>query len=164
MNPLIDHALLVLALITAILIIRFTNGRQYPLLPSFFLLFAPFVIFYNMWAHTVAVAIVNYKRYLAGTFHFGFHLYSLVLFGVVFIAISGFNIHYARKVVNGQPEYKRKIHLINLVTALLFIPVFFVNPLGALPVIASALSSITLVSVKANLLGGLEGYTTASGK
>lgn len=157
-QPLIDNSLLALAFITAILMVRSNSGRRFPLLSSFFLLFAPLVIFFNMWAHTVAVLIVNYKRYVSGTFEYSFHFYSLVLFGVVFIIISGMNIDYARKLINGHQAYKTKLHSLNVITGLLFLPVFFINPLGLLPVIASVISSLTLVLAKIKQSEPAEGF------
>jgi hypothetical protein len=145
---LIDNSLLVSAFIIAILVVRFTADRKAGAVGSFFLLFSPLVIFLNMWAHTVAVLIVNYKRYTAGTFKFGFGFYSLILLGVVFIVVSGINIHLARKRVKGDVSHVRSIHWLNFATAVLFLPVVFINPIASLPVLASLASSITLIFMK----------------
>lgn len=163
-QPLIDNLLLLGAFISAVLIVKPSRGRRMHLLPSFFLLFAPFIIFLNMWAHTFAVLIVNYKRYLSGTFEYGFHFYSLILFGIVFIGVSGIQIHYTRKLISGHQAHKRKIHTLNIITASLFLPLFFVNPLGLLPVIASVISSLTLVLAKVKHHEDLEVYSTAISK
>jgi hypothetical protein len=144
----IDNSLLVSACITAILMVRFTSARKAGAISSFFLLFSPLVIFLNMWAHTIAVSIVNYKRYTMGTFQFGFTFYSLILMGVVFIVVSGINIHMARKTITGNLSHVRSIHWLNLATGLLFLPVVPMNPIASLPVIASVVSSITLVLMK----------------
>ena len=144
----IDNALLVAAGITAVLITRFTKDRKAGAVPSFFLLFAPLVIFLNMWAHTIAVSIVNVNRFLAGGFQFSFTFYSLLLFGIVFIITSGIQIDSARKRIKGDRTQRKKILWLNLGTALLFLPVMFLNPIALLPVIASLVSSITLWAMK----------------
>ncbi len=145
----IDNALLASAGITAILVTRFTKSRTAGAFPSFLLLFAPLVTFFNMWAHTIAVSIVNVKRFLAGGFHYSFSFYSLLLFGIVFIITSGFNIDCARKRIKGDSTQKKKILWLNFATALLFLPVMFLNPIALLPVIASLVSSVTLWVMKA---------------
>ena len=141
-QQLIDNTLLASAALTALFITRFTKGRKAGGVSSFFLLFAPLIIFLNMRAHTIAVSIVNMKRYQAGSFHYSFSFYALLLFGIVFIIVSGFNIDGARKRINGDTRQERKIHSLNLATALLFLPLMFINPIALLPVLASILSSI----------------------
>lgn len=147
-HAIIDNALLALACIFALLITRFTKKRTAGAVGSFFLLFAPLVIFLNMWAHTVAVSIVNIKRYQAGTFQYSFSFYGLLLFGVVFIISSGFNIDCARKRIKGDMSQKSKILWLNLATALLFLPLIFINPLAFLPILASIVSSVTVSLMK----------------
>ena len=147
-QALIDNSILVSSFIIAILIVLFSRNRTAGAIGSFFLLFAPLVIFLNMWAHTVAVLIVNYKRYAAGTFRFGFSFYSLLLLGVVFIMVSGINIHLARKRIRGEHSHVRLMHWLNFVTAMVFLPVVFINPIASLPVMASLASSITLRLMK----------------
>ncbi|HET7897532.1 MAG TPA: hypothetical protein VFL47_07680 [Flavisolibacter sp.] len=83
----IDNALLATAGLTALLMTRFSRQRKTGFAGSFFLLFSPLIIFLNMWAHTIAVLVVNYQRYLVGSFHYSFAFYSLLLFGVVFIVV-----------------------------------------------------------------------------
>ena len=147
-NTLIDIALLVASSITALLIARFSKDRKAGLISSFLLLFSPLIIFLNMWAHTVAVLIVNYKRYLAGTFQYSFSFYSLLLFSVVFIVVSGINISCARKRIKGDMSQKPRILWLNGGTAILFLPLMLINPIALLPVIASVISSITLLLMK----------------
>src|SRR4028119_451387 len=147
-NTLIDIALLVASSITALLIARFSKERNAGLISSFFLLFSPLIIFLNMWAHTVAVLIVNYKRYLAATFQYSFSFYSLLLFGIVFIVVSGINISCARKRIKGDMNQKSRILWLNGGTAILFLPLTLINPIALLPVIASVVSSITLLIMK----------------
>ena len=140
----IDNLIRLISLLTALLVLRFSKNRMTGIISSFFLLFAPLVIFYNMWAHTLAVLIVYYKKYLLGNFQYTFHFYSLVFFGVIFILLSGYNISCALKSIKGDLSQKRKIHMLNFATALLFIPMVFINPIASLPVIASIVSSISL--------------------
>lgn len=144
----IDNSLLVIAGITALLVTRFTKERKIPVVASFFLLFCPLIIFLNMWAHTIAVLIVNYNRYQSGSFQFSFHFYSLLFLGIVFIMVSGINISCARKRIKGDVTQKSLMHWMNAVTALLFLPLIFINPISLLPVLASIASSITLVLLK----------------
>jgi hypothetical protein len=164
-QPLIDNSILALAFLTAILIVRFSAGRRLGWFPSFLLLFAPLVIFFNMWGHTIAVLIVNYKRYLSGSFQYGFHFYSLLLFGIVFIGISGLNIHWTRCAISGDKSQRIKIHGLNAITTLLFLPLFLINPIALLPVMASAVSSLTLVLAKSeskpSVILNKENLTTA---
>lgn len=143
---LIDNSLLALAALAAVLLVRFSPARTGGAVFSFFLLFPPLVVFANMWAHTVAVAIVNFQRYAAGTFQYSFTVYSLLLFGVVFIVLSGMNLHYSRRYMEGVLRHKRTILWLNGATALGFLPVVFLNPLGALPVIASVVSTIAVLA------------------
>jgi hypothetical protein len=147
-QPLIDNTLLASACILALLITRFTKERKAGGVSSFFLLFAPLVIFLNMWAHTVAVSIVNIKRFHAGGFNYSFSFYSLLLFGIVFIIVSGFNIDCARKRIKGDMSQKPKILWLNLATTLLFLPLMFINPIALLPVLASVVSSVVLWLMK----------------
>jgi hypothetical protein len=149
MNHLIiDNALLALACLLALLITRFTKKRKAGGVSSFFLLFAPLIIFLNMWAHTVAVSIVNIKRVQAGSFQYSFSFYSMLLFGIVFIISSGFTIDCTRKIIKGDMGQKPKILWLNLATALLFLPMMFINPIALLPVLASIVSSVTLWLMK----------------
>lgn len=144
----IDNTLLAIAGITALLITRFTKERKTPVVGSFFLLFSPLIIFLNMWAHSIAVLIVNYDRYQSGNFQFNFHFYSLLLLGVVFIIVSGINISCARKHIKGDQTQKPLMLWINAATALLFLPLIFINPISLLPVLASIVSTITLFLLK----------------
>jgi hypothetical protein len=148
-QAIIDNSLLLVSLIVAVIITRFTKQRSAGAASSFFLLFSPLVIFLNMWAHTVAVVIVNIKRYQAGNFQYTFHFYSLLLFGIVFILVSGVNISLARKVIKGDVPGKKRILWLNLATAVLFLPLMFINPIALLPVICSIVSSVTLWLMKA---------------
>ena len=101
-QALIDNSLLGSAFILALLITRFTRQRKAGSIASFFLLFAPLIVFLNMWAHTVAVSIVNIERFQAGTFQYAFSFYALILLGIVFIVVSGVNIDCARKIIKGD--------------------------------------------------------------
>jgi hypothetical protein len=145
---LIDNTLLAAALIIALLITRNTAAKKVSATAAFFLLFAPLIVFLNMWAHTIAVSIVNYQRYQAGSFQYSFSFYGLLLFGVVFIVVSGINISCARKRIKGDRSQNRTILWLNAGTALMFLPLFPINPIALLPVLASAVSTITLLLVK----------------
>jgi hypothetical protein len=147
-TPLIDNSILAVACIIAILMVRFDKQRKTGAIASFFLLFSPLVIFINMWGHTVAVSIVNYQRYVAGNFRYTFNLYGLLLFGVVFIVVSGMNIAAARKRIKGDIQQHTSILWINLFTATLFLPLAYFNPISLLPVIASITSTVALLSMK----------------
>src|SRR5918993_986072 len=147
-QALIDNSLLAAAFILALLITHFTRKRKAGSIASFFLLFAPLIVFLNMWAHTIAVSIVNIQRFQAGNFQYTFSFYGLLLLGIVFIVVSGFNIGCARKVIKGEMGQKSKIHWLNLATALLFLPLIFINPISSLPVIAAIVSSLTLWFMK----------------
>ena len=147
-QALIDNSILAASFIAAFLLVKFNAKRKSGAVASFLLVFAPLVIFLNMWGHTVAVLIVNYKRYVGGVFQYNFNFYALILFGVVFILVSGINIDRARKLINGDVSQKSTLHWLNSITALLFLPMVFLNPIASLPVIASALSSGTLFVAK----------------
>ena len=111
---------------------------------AFFLLFPQFLFFGNMLAHTVAVVAVNVIRMQEGTFRYSFHFYSLLLFGIVFMVTSGLGIRSAKKRIEGDRAQGKTILWLNGMTVLFFLPVIPLNPIGALPVLASLLSSITL--------------------
>ncbi|CAA9531213.1 MAG: hypothetical protein AVDCRST_MAG96-3573 [uncultured Segetibacter sp.] len=147
-HAIIDASLLVAAFITAVLITRFSKKRKTGAISSFFLLFSPLIIFVNMFAHTIAVSIVNYKRYVAGTFQYNFSFYSLLLFGIVFMMVSGINISCAYKRIKGDMSQKSGILWLNGGTAILFLPLMPINPIALLPVIASVISSATLLLMK----------------
>jgi len=144
-QTLIDNSLIVLSILGAIAIAKYSKKRQASFVFSFFIIFPPLLVFLNMWAHTIAVLVLNVQRWLAGTFRFTFLFYSQILFGLVFIFLSGITIHYSRKRMEGDEKQFRTILLLNAITAVLFLPVGFLNPIGFLPVIAAVLSTITLL-------------------
>lgn len=143
---LIDNSLLAASLLIAVIVSKTLKDRKTGILFSTILLFSPLITFLNMWAHTFAVSIVNARRYFAGTFQYNFAFYSLLLFGVVFIVMSGFAIHYSKKYITGDKGKKRSIYLFNLLILLSFLPVVFINPLASLPIIAAIISSVTLIA------------------
>ena len=147
-QALIDNSLLGSAFVLALLITRFTRQRKAGSIASFFLLFAPLIVFLNMWAHTVAVSIVNIERFQAGTFQYTFSFYALILLGIVFIVVSGVNIDCARKIIKGDLTRKSRIHWLNFASAMLFVPLIFINPIASLPVLAAIVSSLTLWIMK----------------
>lgn len=140
-QPLIDNAILATAFITAILMVKYGHERKMHAIRAFLLLFSPLVIFYNMWGHTVAVTSVYYQRYVLGTFDPGFHFYSVAMLGIVFIIISGMNIHVAKKIIQGNEYVRFKIHILNAITAFYFSWFIVVNPISLLPVLCSLVSS-----------------------
>ena len=144
-QALIDIILLLSSIIIAFVVTKRLRRRKASPFFSTFLLFPPLLVFLNMWAHTVAIAVINIKRYVAGNFHYNFTVYSHLLFGLVFILLSGAAIHYSKKYLLGEIEQKRSVHLLNLATAILLIPVGFINPIGFLPVLAAIFSSMTLL-------------------
>lgn len=152
-SALIDNTLLACAAIVALLITRFTKERKAGAVGSFFLLFGPLVIFLNMWAHTIAVSIVNIKRAQAGSFQYSFTFYGLLLLGSVFIIGSGLNLDLSRKYIKGNLDHKPRILWNNLATALLFLPLAPINPIALLPVLASIVSSLSLWVVKLSAPG-----------
>jgi hypothetical protein len=147
-QSLIDNSILVLSVVIAAFVVRYSTRRIAPAVGAFFILFSPLVIFVNMWAHLLAVSIMNYQRYKAGFFQYDFRFYGLMLLGVVFIVVSGINIHLARKRIKGEMLHVRFMHWLNLGTAVLFIPAIPLNPISTLPVIASAASSLTLLLMR----------------
>jgi hypothetical protein len=140
----IDNTLLIAALLCSFAVSFLLKKRKTGVVFAGLLLFPPLLIFLNMWAHTTAVAVANIRRFNAGQFQYTFTVYSHFLFGVVFIALSGFTIHLSKKYITGFIEYKRNILVANLVTSLFFVPLILINPIGALPVIASIFSSVLL--------------------
>lgn len=147
-TALIDNLLLATACLIALLLTRFLKDRQTGLAAAFFLLFPPLLVFLNMWAHTIAVVVVNYKRYLSGSFQYSFRFYSLLLFGVVFLVVSGLNLAQAKKLIRGDASRKTILHWLNGGTAVLFLPLAAINPIALLPVLASVVSSITVLLQK----------------
>jgi hypothetical protein len=140
----IDNALIGLSIIGAAVVSKCMRGRITGLLFSSLLLIPPLLVFLNMWAHCIAVTVVNIRRYNAGNFQYSFSFYSLLLFGLVFIVLSGTTIHLTKQYICGQRRQKRFVHLLNAITAVLFLPVGFINPIGFLPVICSLVSSSAL--------------------
>ncbi|RYY97637.1 MAG: hypothetical protein EOO11_10310 [Chitinophagaceae bacterium] len=149
-QALIDNSLLSLACLCALLLTWTTKRRRAGSLPSFLLLFAALVVFLNMWAHTVAVLLVNWARYRSGIFYYTFAFYGQLLLGVTAIFLSGFGIHYARRHIRGVAGQRRSLYWLNAATIALFLPVIPLNPIGALPVLAALLSVLTLVFSKAH--------------
>jgi hypothetical protein len=147
-RELIDNSILLIAAIVAIIIIKCSRQRTTGAWSSFFLLFPALIIFLNMWAHTVAVIIVNIQRCLAGKFQYSFTFYGLVFFGVVFILVSGYNIHLSRKRITGDASVNKRIHVTNIITSIGFLPMVLLNPIASLPVLASIVSSISLAFLK----------------
>jgi hypothetical protein len=141
----IDNALIGLSFIGASAISLCLRRRMTGFLFSSILLFPPLLIFLNMWAHFIAVAVVNIQRSTAGNFQYSFSFYSLLLFGLVFIVLSGTVIHFTRLYVCGQRRQKKFIYIVNGITAVLILPVGFLNPIGFLPVICSIISSLALL-------------------
>lgn len=146
---LIDNSILAAAALTALLLVRFGRHRKVGAWASFLLLFAPLVTFLNMWAHTVAVLMVQYARYRAGSFQYNFNCYGLLLLGIVFIVVSGINIDGVRKRIRGDVGTQALLYWLNLATALLFLPLMPLNPIALLPVLGSLLSSLTLWAIRA---------------
>jgi hypothetical protein len=140
----IDNALLIISAILSIITVRTLKGRIVSLVNGFFLLFPAMLVFLNMWAHTVAVLIVNYQRYQKGTFQYSFIFYGLLLLGFVGILVSGLIIHYSKKLARGYHRYKSTLYILHLITMTLFLPVGFINPLGFLPVMAGIVSIVTI--------------------
>ena len=141
----IDNALIGLSIIGASAISLCLRRRMTGFLFSSLLLFPPLLVFLNMWAHSIAVTVVNIQRNQAGNFQYSFSFYSLLLFGLVFIVLSGTAIHFTRLYVCGQRRQKKYIYVANALTAVLILPVGFLNPIGFLPVICSIVSSLALL-------------------
>lgn len=140
----IDNALIGLSIIGASAISLCLRRRMTGFLFSSILLCPPLLVFLNMWAHFIAVVVVNIQRNNAGSFQYSFSFYSLLLFGLVFIVLSGIAIHFTRLYVCGQRRQKRFIYFTNGITAVLILPVGFLNPIGFLPLICSIVSSLAL--------------------
>ena len=145
-QEIIDNTLLATSLICSIVVTKSMRKRKADLMFSTLLLFPPLLIFLNMWAHTIAVSVLNARRLLANSFEFNFTVYSHYLFGISFIFLSGFTIHFTKKYLSGYTGKKKNILLLNCLTFVLFLPVGFINPIGFLPVIAVIFSSV-LISV-----------------
>ena len=146
MNQLIiDNSLLAVSLITAFITSKLLKERKAGLLLSVLLLFAPLLVFLNMWAHTVAFSAMNIRRMQAGSFQYSFTVYSHFLFGISFITLSGIAIHCTKKYLQGNVQHRRNIFLLNLALSVLFLPVGFINPLGFLPVLTSQFSTFVLL-------------------
>jgi hypothetical protein len=141
----IDNALIGLSIIGASAISLCLRRRMTGFVFSSILLLPPLLVFLNMWAHFIAVVVVNIQRNNAGSFQYSFSFYSLLLFGLVFIVLSGTSIHFTRQYLCGQRRQKRFIYIVNGITAVLILPVGFLNPLGFLPVICSIVSSLALL-------------------
>ena len=140
----IDNSLLIAALLCSIVVSMSMKKRRTGMVFATLLLFPPLLIFLNMWAHTTAVSVANIRRFNAGHFQYTFTVYSHFLFGIFFLLLSGLTIHLSKKYIAGNTSQKRNILLANLATSLFFLPVVFINPIGALPVIASIFSSVIL--------------------
>lgn len=141
---LIDNSLILVSIILAILSVRTLKDRSVAAATAFFLIFPSMLVFLNMWGHTVAVLVTNMKRFEKGTFQYSFHFYGLMLLGFTGIVVSGLAIHYAKKLARGYRRYKSTLYTIHLITAALFFPVGFINPLGFLPVLAAVVSTVTI--------------------
>jgi hypothetical protein len=144
----IDNGLLIVSALLSFISVRTLKGRIVSLVNGFFLLFPAMLVFLNMWAHTIAVLVVNYQRYQKGTFQYSFIFYALLLLGFVGILVSGLIIHYSKKLVRGYHRYKNTLYILHLVTMTLFLPVGFINPLGFLPVMAAIVSIVTILLTK----------------
>ncbi len=144
-QTIIDISLISLSLITAVIFSNYMKQRRTGMLYATFLLFPPLLVFLNMWAHTVAVSVLNIRRIQAGAFQYNFTVYSHFLFGIVFIIVSGISIHCVRKFLTGEMKQRRNIFLSNIFMFLFFLPVGLINPIRFLPVLASIFSSFVLL-------------------
>src|SRR5215204_761070 len=141
----IDNSLLIISALLSIVTLRTLKDRIVSPVNGFFLLFPPMLVFMNMWGHSIAVLVVNYQRYQKGTFQYSFIFYGLLLLGFMGLGVSGYIIHYTKKLVRGYHRYKTTVIVLDLVMMTLFLPVVFINPLGFLPVIAGIISIVTIL-------------------
>lgn len=161
----IDNSLVLVSIILAVVTIRTLKDRAVAPVTGFFLIFPAMLVFLNMWAHTVAVALTAYQRYGKGTFHYNFHFYALMLLGFTGIGVSGLAIHYAKKLAQGYRRNKAALYTLHGIIIALFLPVGFINPLGFLPVMAAIVTMMTirLTRRKKVLAPAATGHTEQTG-
>ena len=147
-TDIIDFSLIIVSILLSLTTVYALKNKTVRKVPAFFLVFAPMLVFMNMWAHSWAILIVNYERYVKGGFTYSFTFYGLLLMGFAGLMVSGLNIHVSKKMIKGELQYKKTILLLNLITTMIFLPIGFINPLGFLPVLCSIASTITVLLVK----------------
>jgi hypothetical protein len=148
-TALVDNLLLLIAaLVSAFFVYRLEQRITGPL-GSFFAVFPVVLVLFNMLAHLIAIAAVNYDRYQSGAFTYTFVLYGQVLFAIVSIVICYYALSYARKFMQGRKLFRKKTIILNGLSALLFLPLVPFNPISMLPVIAAIVSSISISLARA---------------
>ncbi|MFD2515089.1 hypothetical protein ACFSRY_14535 [Pontibacter locisalis] len=102
----------------------------------------------NWLVYLIAVAIVNVKRMMAGSFVYTFRFYSLLFMGVCFLLLSLYPIRCIWQISRGEGLYYPKLKAVSWLVIALSLPIFPLNPIGLLTVISSVIILITAAATK----------------
>ena len=139
-KPFVDVLMLAVSLLGTALFCRFLfrhphfTGRKAALFAMVFLAMNPFM---NLWAHQFAIGISAFVRWQQGLFVYDFRFYSLMLLGAVFIGLGGYLLAQLGALSRGVVTARRFIRRACLLQMLCSLPLFPLNPIGLMPVLAS---------------------------
>lgn len=139
-KPYLDAIMLAVSLLGTVLFCRFLyrhphfTGRKAPLFAMVFFAMNPFV---NLWGHEFAIGIAAFSRWQRGLFGYDFRFYSLMLLGAVFIGLGGYLLARIGELSRGNATARRYIVRACAFQVLLSLPLFPLNPIGLMPVLAS---------------------------
>jgi hypothetical protein len=139
-KPFVDVLMLAVSLLGTVLFCRFLfrhphfTGRKAALFAMVFFAMNPFM---NLWAHQFAIGISAFVRWRQGLFVYDFRFYSLMLLGAVFIGLGGYLLAQLGELSRGVATARRSICRVCLLQMLCSLPLFPLNPIGLMPVLAS---------------------------
>ncbi len=139
-KPFVDVLMLAVSLLGTVLFCRFLfrhphfTGRKAALFAMVFFAMNPFM---NLWAHEFAIGISAFVRWQQGLFVYDFRFYSLMLLGAVFIGLGGYLLAQLGELSRGVATAPRSIRRVCLLQMLCSLPLFPLNPIGLMPVLAS---------------------------
>lgn len=145
----IDVIALIVSVVTAIFFTVKTlrkTGRRLRTTAIFFMYLGPAVIAVHMIFHTVEISYHAFENILAGTFSYNFRFYSLILFGLILIALNHTLLRTMKSFLSGgsiTDVWKSIIPII-----LVSVPTIPFTPIGALPAIACLISITALPFAK----------------
>lgn len=109
-------------------------------IPLFFVLFGPFTIISYMSGHLGEISFRAIQKVIAGNFIYNFHFYSLMLMGIVFMAMALYALNRIAAWSRGESKARKHFFLTALSIAVLSAPTFPFTPIGLLPALACGLS------------------------
>lgn len=113
-------------------------------IPLFFVLFGPLTIITYMCGHLGEVSFRAIQKLIAGNFIYSYHFYSLMLMGIIFLAMSVYALNRIKAWSLGDRKARKQFLLTALCISILSVPTVPFTPIGLLPVLACGLSAAFL--------------------